>query len=534
MTDPGAYPPSGQAPRAGPPADQPTPDQASQAGPPTALPPWELPPAGPPAGQPPPEQPLLAGPPAGQPPLEQPLLAGPPGQPPGRPYMPWTPPDPYGARPPAAPLPPWPSAAPPPPWSPPAAGQPTLWPPPPAGPVHRPLAGQAAALTVLLAAIAAANLVAGVAASLSRIVWGSVEFGELLLHLLVIPVFLVWFYRARKNADDRGQEQRWGPGWAIGAWVTPFVNFWFPYQIMADIWRANLPAERRANTAWLPGFWWGCWIAGDIFGLIALASARTAPGLHSVASILVGLSAAAAAILLIVVVRVITRGPVGRAPVAAQPGLAPQDGVAGPGLVYPQMPAYDGGGHLAAGVGYALSALAVVIAAALMAAAIAGQSIRTTPVAGRTPAPVTAGTSTAAPAPAVQQVTPDQLRAGDCIKGPADINTASTWPDLISVVPCTRKHLAEVFYSANYWPVAMAFPGNAVINKQAHAKCLKAFSAYDGSMYSESQYTYYGGNPRGRQDWNSGDRLLTCVAYFYRHGLPRGKPLYASIRGSDQ
>jgi Domain of unknown function (DUF4328)/Septum formation len=353
-----------------------------------------------------------------------------------------------------------------------------------------------------------------------------VEFGELLLRLLVIPVFLVWFYRARKNADGLGQDQRWGPGWAIGAWVTPIACFWFPYQIMADIWRANLPAGRRANIAWLPGFWWGCWIAGDIVGAIALASA--ASSVHTVTYVLVNLSTAAAAILPIVIVRIITRGPVGREPVAAQPGLAPQDGMTGPGPVYPQVPAYDGGGHLAAGVGYALSALGVVVAAALTATAIYGQSITTGPVAAHTSA------AAPAPAPAVQQVTPDQLRTGDCIQGPADINTANTWPDLISLVPCTQKHLAEVFYSANYWPAAMAFPGNAVIQKQSDAKCLKAFSAYDGSLFSESQYSYYDGGPLGRQDWHSGDRHLVCVAYFYRHGSPRGKPLYASIRGSNQ
>jgi len=413
------------------------------------------------------------------------------------------------------------------------AGQPMLWPPPPpAGPRHRPLAGQAAALTVLLAAIAVANLVTGVAASLSRIVWGSVEFGELLLLLVVIPVFLVWFYRARKNADGRGQEQRLGPGWAIGVWVTPIVNLWFPYQIMADIWRANLTAERRTNKAWLPGFWWGSWIAGDIFGLIALASASTAPGMHSVASILVGVSVAAAAILLIVIVRAITRGPVGRVPAAAQPGLAPQDGVAGPGPAYPQAPVYDGGGHLAAGVGYALSALAVVVAAALAAAAIYGQSIAAAPEAARTPAPIAAHTSTSAPARAIQQVTPVQLRTGDCIRGPADINTGHNWPNLMSLVPCTRKHLSEVFYSANYWPEAMAFPGNAAINKRAWARCLKAFHAYDGSAYAYSQYSVYDSTPHGRQDWDSGDRLLICVAYFWTKHVPRGKPLFESIKGT--
>ena len=389
--------------------------------------------------------------------------------------------------------------------------------------MHRPLAGQAAALTVLLAANAAASVAASVAAGLSRIVLGSVVLGWLLLYLLVGPLFLVWFYRARKNADGRGQEQRWTRGWAIGAWFVPIVSFWFPYQIMADIWRANLPAERRAKRAWLPGFWWGCWIAGGIFGLTAaISSVSATSGRAPLLLIPYHLSFAAAAILLIVIVRAITRGPVGREPAAAQHDLAPQDGVAGPGMIYPQAPVDEGGGRLAAGAGYALSALAVVVAAAVTAAAIYGQSLRTAPVAPRA--------SAAARQPPAQQLTLEQLRTGDCIQGPPDINTASTLPDLVSVVPCNRKHLAEVFYSANHWATAMAFPGNAVINKQADAKCRRAFRAYDGSSYAYSAYTYYYVSPQGRPDWESGDRLLTCIAFFDSSGP--GNLLYTSIKGS--
>jgi hypothetical protein len=111
---------------------------------------------------------------------------------------------------------------------------------------------------VLLAASAAANVVA--------IVLPGAKIAAALLFVPLIPVFLVWFYRARKNADGRGQTQLWGPGWSIGAWFTPFVNYVFPFQIMADIWRANLPGQRRQQTAWLLGAWWACWIAG--FGVV--------------------------------------------------------------------------------------------------------------------------------------------------------------------------------------------------------------------------------------------------------------------------
>jgi hypothetical protein len=108
-----------------------------------------------------------------------------------------------------------------------------------------------------------------------------------------------------------------------------------------------------------------------------------------------GLLTAAAAVLLIVIVRAVTHGPVGREPVAAQPGSVPQ--------AWP---------------------------------------------------------------------------------GPANINTASTWPSLVTAVPCTREHLAEVSFAGNHWRAASAFPGNAVIYHQAQVECRKVFRAYDGFPYS--------------------------------------------------
>jgi hypothetical protein len=239
---------------------------------------------------------------------------------------------------------------------------------------------------------------------------------------------------------------------------------------------------------------------------------------------------AASAILLIVIVRIITRGPVGRVPAAAQPSLASQDEVAGPGLAYTQVPAYDGGGHLAAGAGYALSALAVVVAAALTAAAIYGQSIRTTPVAAHAPTPA----ATRMPTPGVQQLTVDQLRTGDCIQRPPDINTASAWPDLVTAVPCTERHIAEVIYAGNYWPAAMTFPGHAKIDRQAGEKCLKTFHAYDGISYADSEYTGYDFAPLVRSDWDQGDRQLTCVVFLRTPKWRRGEALYASIKNSHK
>jgi Domain of unknown function (DUF4328) len=407
-----------------------------------------------------------------------------------------------------------------------------MWPPPPPeGPVHRSLDGLAAALTVLLAAAAAAALAASAESALAASFRAAGELTAVLLYLPLIPVFLVWFYRARKNADGRGQEQRWGPGWTIGGWVVPVINLFFPFQIMAGIWRANLPAEQRAKTTWLLGSWWGCWIAGGVSSSVAVISAGAAPGLTRIGLAVSHLLTAAAAILLIVIARAISRGPVGREPVTAQPGPVPPDSMT-PGPAYPPLPG-DGHGRnrRAAGVGYALSAVGVVVIAALTAGAYVLPP-RTAPVAARTPTPTAAATPAATPA--ALRLTVDQLRAGDCIQGPPNINTRRNWPNLVSVVPCRERHLAEVFYSANYWPETKAFPGNPVIFRQATAKCRKTFLFYDGIHYAYSKYTGYGSLPVGRQDWNSGDRQLVCIAFYWTSKVPRGKPLFASIKGSNQ
>jgi hypothetical protein len=78
---------------------------------------------------------------------------------------------------------------------------------------------------------------------------------------VALVMFLVWFYRARVNAEGHGWPQRLSRGWAIGAWFTPVVFFWFPFQIMVDIWRAGLPEQARTNIVILPGIWWASLLA---------------------------------------------------------------------------------------------------------------------------------------------------------------------------------------------------------------------------------------------------------------------------------
>jgi hypothetical protein len=80
-------------------------------------------------------------------------------------------------------------------------------------------------------------------------------------------------YSLRK-LEGHGWPQRLSPGWAIGAWLVPVVNFWFPFRIMVDIWRAGLPEQPRTKIAILPGMWWASVLA---FFYLLLSDVPTGP-----------------------------------------------------------------------------------------------------------------------------------------------------------------------------------------------------------------------------------------------------------------
>jgi hypothetical protein len=109
--------------------------------------------------------------------------------------------------------------------------------------------GLATALTVML--------VIDALAALTGLLTGVTQLLAALLAVPIMIVFLTWFYRARQNAGYLDWPQRRSPGWAVGSWIVPIGFLWFPYQIMADIWRAGLPAEQRKAFAYLPAAWWG-------------------------------------------------------------------------------------------------------------------------------------------------------------------------------------------------------------------------------------------------------------------------------------
>jgi Domain of unknown function (DUF4328) len=138
------------------------------------------------------------------------------------------------------------------------------------------------------------------------------------LAILVLSIlFVLWFHRARVNAERLGYRQRHSPGWTFWGWLVPFVNLWFPVQIMGDIWRAGRPARPLTH---LPGLWWTCWLVSALGG--GMSGTATNSGLRpklaaNTWSWSLGLLALAG-VLLIAIIRAVSSGPVG-SPEAGRP-----------------------------------------------------------------------------------------------------------------------------------------------------------------------------------------------------------------------
>jgi hypothetical protein len=89
-------------------------------------------------------------------------------------------------------------------------------------------------------------------------------------------LYVVWFWHARVRAEgfDASVHRR-RRGWAIGGWICPIVNFWFPLQITRDILRASDvpaydPASSRERLRPVVPIWWACLL---LTGLLNRATA---------------------------------------------------------------------------------------------------------------------------------------------------------------------------------------------------------------------------------------------------------------------
>ena len=98
---------------------------------------------------------------------------------------------------------------------------------------------------------------------------GFTQFG---IYIVTGIVFLVWVYRANRNARALGaQDMRFTPSWSVGWFFVPIMSLWKPFQAMREIWQASAqPGNWRAVPAPpLLGWWWALYLGNLILNQIA-------------------------------------------------------------------------------------------------------------------------------------------------------------------------------------------------------------------------------------------------------------------------
>jgi hypothetical protein len=91
---------------------------------------------------------------------------------------------------------------------------------------------------------------------------------SLTVYLTTVVVFGVWIVQAHRNVRALGATGlRFSPGWAVGSFFVPVLNWWRPYQAMSDLWNASraLDGEAMGSRGILP-LWWGLWVVSAVVG----------------------------------------------------------------------------------------------------------------------------------------------------------------------------------------------------------------------------------------------------------------------------
>jgi hypothetical protein len=96
---------------------------------------------------------------------------------------------------------------------------------------------------------------------------------EVVGYLAAAVLFIVWLFRARANAEAiLPFQHRLGKPWLVFGWVVPIVAWWFPKNIVDDIWKTSDPASTQRNPKAGGGgprivlVWWLVYLLGTWVG----------------------------------------------------------------------------------------------------------------------------------------------------------------------------------------------------------------------------------------------------------------------------
>ena len=98
-----------------------------------------------------------------------------------------------------------------------------------------------------------------------------------LVFVATIVVWCVWQHRSHRAARSLVTGMELSPGWAVGCWFVPIVNYFKPFQAMAALWRASdgTPSWRQQATWPVLGWWWATWLGFNLLGSLQSATSGT-------------------------------------------------------------------------------------------------------------------------------------------------------------------------------------------------------------------------------------------------------------------
>ncbi len=128
---------------------------------------------------------------------------------------------------------------------------------------------------------------------------------------VIAVTFIVWLHRSRINVRAFGCRRfRYSRIWAIIGFLIPILNFFRPYQVVSEVWRASDPRSIETPVAWLSmpisrfvPAWWATLLASAFLEILTAAlvthSGVTIDDLFAarIIGVLAGITSASSAIL---------------------------------------------------------------------------------------------------------------------------------------------------------------------------------------------------------------------------------------------
>jgi tetratricopeptide (TPR) repeat protein len=76
---------------------------------------------------------------------------------------------------------------------------------------------------------------------------------DILLYFVTGVFFMLWLYRACQNNEElAARPARYSPGWAVGGFIVPILNFFRPYQVVAEVWGTAMQSDSTDTPAFTP------------------------------------------------------------------------------------------------------------------------------------------------------------------------------------------------------------------------------------------------------------------------------------------